>query len=120
MVTAVNRMPHTSPQVRALQTVVQLKSAAAARRAGLAVSRHIRDCQAENTKVHAGQRTASTRLYDTVTVKPGAEEGLFGYLGIGWKGNRLTVTYLGHGGQDSNFPDGTFETWIQRATARLG
>jgi hypothetical protein len=119
-ITAVNRMPHTGPQVRALQTVVELKTAAQARSAGLAVSRHVRDCQAKDTRVHTGKRTATTRLYDTVTVKPGAEEGLFGYIGIGWRGNRLTVTYLGHGGQDSDFPAGTFERWIQRASARLG
>jgi hypothetical protein len=119
-ITSVNRLPHTSAEVRALQTVVELKSATAARRAGLAVSRHVRDCDAKDTRVHVGKRTRTTRLYDTVTVKPGAEEGLFGYIGIGWKGDRLTVTYLGHGGQDSDFPDGTFEKWIKRATARLG
>ena len=118
-VTGVYALPG-STGARALQTVVQLPSASAARSAALSVSRRVRDCAARNTTVRQPGTSATTRVYIAVTAVPGEDDGWFGWIGIGWKGARMTVTYFGHGGQDSNFEPETFPTWIARATARLG
>jgi len=107
---------------RAAQTVVELGTRAAARDAARAIATAVPKCpRGKDTRVFAMKTGASTSwLWSTITVEPGEEEGWFGYIGVGYQGTRLTVTYYGHGGQDSNFPVGTFEKLTRYATARLG
>ena len=120
-VTAVHALPGTDRTTRAAQTVVQLASPAAARAAGLRASARVRDCEVARTRTTPlATGRANSRMWSSITTVPRQVDGTFGYVGIGWRGSRMTVTHLTHGGQDSNFPDGTFQRWIRTATARLG
>ncbi|NHC44292.1 hypothetical protein [Motilibacter aurantiacus] len=122
-VTARYTPPEGRSAGRAAQTVVELGTASAARDAARRIAKLVPKCvrNGENTRVFPLEdTTASTWAWSTITSSPGDEEGWFGYIGVGHRGSRLTVTYYGHGGQDSNFPVGTFEKLIRYATARLG
>ncbi|RKS75289.1 hypothetical protein CLV35_1748 [Motilibacter peucedani] len=117
--TSVFRLPGApAPVTRALQTVVQLPTMQATARAQADVARRVAAC---HSRVFPMRSTAGTMLWSTVTPIPGnADEAVFGYIGIARKGNRMTVVYFSHGGQDSDFPDGVFQRWLARAQAALG
>ncbi|RZS79421.1 hypothetical protein EV189_3775 [Motilibacter rhizosphaerae] len=118
--TSVQRLPYAERGTRALQTVVELRSASRARSAALALSRAVAACHPAHTRVVLRARTSSTRVFDITTAVPGSDEGRFAYVGIGWRGDRLAVTYVGHGGQDSIFSDRVLSRGVTSATSRLG
>ena len=97
---------------------MQYPSLQATARAAAVAARRVEACHG---RVFPMRTAAGTRLWSVTTPLPRAgDEALFGYIGIARKGDRMTVINLSHAGQDSDFPDGTFQRWLTKAGAALG